>query len=364
MSLEAVREAFVSRFDEAPEIVTRAPGRVNLIGEHTDAHEGFVFPAAIDRFVWLAASRTNGEVDLHSLEFDTNDWTVYPKGVAWAFAERDIHVPNLRGVVTSDVPIGAGISSSAALEMAFAVAWNELEGLGLPPIELAILGQRCENGFVGVQCGLMDQMASACGLAGSAMFFDTLTKEVIYRALPEEVVIVVADTTKSRELTSSKYNERRADCEEAARALGVRALRHATLGELEDAADLMSDVAFRRARHVITEMRRCLDFSKALESRNFSKIGDLMRASHASLRDDYEASCLELDAMAEACNAAPGCIGARMTGAGFGGACVALVLRSSLSLFLEEASRTYFEATGLTGRLMGCEAAHGAQRIA
>jgi galactokinase len=364
MSLEAVREAFVSRFGEPPEIVTRAPGRVNLIGEHTDAHEGFVFPAAIDRFVWLAASRTNEHTDLHSLEFETNEWTAYPNGVAWAFAERGIEVPNLRGLVTSDVPIGAGISSSAALEMAFAVAWNELEGLSLPAIELALLGQRCENGFVGVQCGLMDQMASACGLPGNAMFFDTLSREVTYCTLPEELAIVVADTTKSRELTSSKYNERREDCEEAARALGVRALRHATLGELEDAADLMSEVAFRRTRHVITEIRRCLDFGKALESRNFARLDDLMRGSHASLRDDYEASCLELDAMAEACNAAPGCIGARMTGAGFGGACVALVLRSTLSLFLEEASRTYFDATGLTGRLMRCEATHGAQRIA
>lgn len=364
MSFEAVRDAFVRRFGREPECVTRAPGRVNLIGEHTDAHEGFVFPAAIDRFVWLACSPTEGEFELVSQQFEADTWTVYPRGVAWAYAERGIPVPNLRGMVTSDVPIGAGISSSAALELAFAVAWNAMGTLGLTTLDLALLGQRCENGFVGVQCGLMDQMAAAGGKTGHAMFFDTLTKDVIYAPLPSDLVIVIADTTKARELTTSKYNERRAECEEAARALGVRALRHATLGELEDGADLMSDTAFRRARHVITENKRCLDFAKALQAEDRERIGSLMRASHASLRDDYEASCPELDVMSEVCNAAPGCVGARMTGAGFGGACVALVSRSSLGAFIEVASEAYLQATGLRGRFIACEAADGARRMA
>lgn len=363
-ALDTVFARFHDRFGEAPKIVTRAPGRVNLIGEHTDAHEGFVFPAAIDRYVYLAASPAEGS-DLSSEDIDHPSWKAYPEGVQWALEERGLHVPPLRAVVSGDVPIGSGISSSAALELAFAVAWNEIGSLRLSALDLAVVGQRAENGYVGVNCGLMDQMASACGKAGHAVFFDTLTKETVYAPLPEDVCIVIADTGRSRELTGSAYNDRRADCELAARTMGVRALRHATVGELEDAADLMPDSAFRRARHVITENQRCLSFARALEANDRPKIGSLMQASHASLRDDYEASCPELDAMAEACWASPGCVGARMTGAGFGGACVALVDRAQLDHFLKEAEARYQGKMGhLHSKFLVCKAADGASRIA
>lgn len=369
MSLEAVKREFVRRFGDEPELVTAAPGRVNLIGEHTDYNEGFVLPAAIDRFVWVAASRAT-TADFASLEFmdDSSggglDWTAYPKGIEWAFREKGLTPTPLRAVASGNVPIGAGVSSSAAVEMAFATAWNELDGFDLGALALARIGQRCENGFIGLRTGLMDQMASACGREGHALLFDTLSFEIEAVPIPSELTIVVADTRTSRQLADSKYNERRAECEQAAGILGVRALRHSRLGELEDAADLMSEAVYRRARHVITENARCRQFADALLAGNLSELGRLMELSHESLRLDYEVSCSQLDAMAEACRSATGCVGARMTGAGFGGCCVALVLTSDLDRFLAEAAPRYRQASDIEGRFLACRAAVGARRVA
>lgn len=378
MSVDVVCSAFRERFGIEPEIVVQAPGRVNLIGEHTDTNEGLVFPAAIDRFVWVAASKSDQPAFV-SLDMPESEqgWLQYPSGVAWAFGQRGYtwspgadpanpkpQLPGLRAVVTGNVPIGAGLSSSAAIEMAFAVAWNELGGLGLEKMELARIGQECENGFIGLSSGIMDQAASMFGVKGHALLIDTFTLEIEPVPLPEGLAIVVADTGTRRELANSRYNERRQDSAKAAEALGVRALRHTTLAELEDAADLMSDVAYRRARHVISEIGRCRKFSSALQALDLPEIGGLMRQSHASLRDDYEASTPELDAMADACNHAPGCVGARMTGAGWGGACVALVHRAQMEEFVREASEEYRAASGRQGSFLACEAADGARRVA
>lgn len=375
MSVEQIRSLFRQRFGEDPAIVGVAPGRINLIGEHTDYNDGFVFPAAIDRLAYVAASPTEGPSELWSAQtgdaepFDAakvepkqvGGWTLYPAGMAWALRGAGGSVPNLKGVVDSNVPRSGGVSSSAALEMAFGVVWNRLANVGLSNPELAKLGKVCENQFVGVNSGIMDQMASAMGREGRAMFLDTRSLEIRYAPIPEGLVAVLCDTQKPRALTDSAYNERRSQCEEAAKILGVSALRDATLEQLEAAKAKLSDVVYRRARHVITEDDRCVAFADALERADLPELGRLMRASHESLRDDYEVSCPELDAMAEAAWAAPGCVGARMTGAGFGGSCVALVQEDQVEAFEAETLRGYRARTPLQGELMICKIVDGAR---
>jgi galactokinase len=372
---EAVR-LFQERFGAPPDALALAPGRINLIGEHTDYNEGFVCPAAIDRFVAVAARRTPGYSELiseqlgHGEPFDAakveigqvGGWSKHPAAVAWALSEMGFReLPNLQALVHSDLPVASGVSSSAALEVAFGAVWNHLERLDLEPMELAEVAQTAENRFIGVQCGLMDPAASALGRKGHALFMDTRTREVLYPPVPKRLKIVLCDTGTPRELADSAYNERRHQCELAAKAMGVPSLRDATLELLEARAHEMDGLVYLRARHVITENSRCQSFAEALESGNDLRLGVLMRASHESLRDDYEVSTDELNRMAEACWHAPGCTGARMTGAGFGGACVAFVIAGSLSEFLRYARRQYKEKTGRDGQLSVCEAADGAR---
>ena len=377
MDHAGIRAAFVERFGHEPEIVAVAPGRINLIGEHTDYNDGFVFPVAIDRQTWIAAARSEGPSAVHSTElgdaapFDLvsvapgtiEDWGKYPAGMGWALRQSGHHAANLEAVVSSTIPMGSGVSSSAALEMAFAQVWNGLEDLGIANPLLAQLGKVCENGFVGVNSGIMDQMASAMGRKGMAMFLDTRNLHIDYAPVPEELSVVLCDTMKPRALTDSAYNERRSQCELAAKALGVPALRDATLDDLDAKRDSIPDVVYRRARHVITEDARCLAFRDALATNDRHRIGVLMNASHASLRDDYEVSCPELDRMAEAAWSAPGCVGARMTGAGFGGACVALVQSDLVEAFVTATLRGYDVATGLGGEAMACAVVDGARVV-
>lgn len=372
---EAVRH-FQNRFGGPPEVLAVAPGRINLIGEHTDYNDGFVFPVAIDRVIAVAARRTPGHCELISEQlgigetFDANKveigatggWAKHPAGVAWALRDMVFEeIPNIQALVHSDLPVASGVSSSAALEVAFGRIWNELEDMGLEPIELAKLAQTAENRFVGVNCGLMDPAASALGKEGHAMFFDTRSLEISYAKFPEHLKIVLCDTGTPRALAESGYNERRFQCEVAAKAMGVMSLREATVELLQEHHESMDGLAYLRAKHVITENGRCQGFVGALESGNDLRIGTLMRASHESLRDDYEVSTPELDAMAESCWHAPGCVGARMTGAGFGGACVALVSQASLSEFLTFVRRQYKERTGLDGQFDVCRASEGAR---
>lgn len=371
-------EAFRHMYDADPEIVCVAPGRINLIGEHTDYNEGFVFPAAIDRHVVIAARRATGDSSsISSLErkgrgqFHVNfvapgqaldrRWWDYPAGMAWALRdETGQKLPDIDAIVHSTVPIGSGVSSSAALEMACGVMWNELAGIGLSPRELAKLGQRCENQFIGVNSGIMDQMASAMGQADHALFIDTRTLDVEYAPMPADLAIVLCDTKKPRALSTSAYNERRRQCEAGAAAMGLSSLRDATLAGIEEAT--LDSVTIRRCWHVVTENARCIEFKAALNTGDWRALGELMRASHESLRDDYEVSCIELDAMAEAAWGAPGCVGARMTGAGFGGACVALVAKSDVEKFTSVTLATYDRETNLDGEALTCNLADGAHR--
>ncbi|CAN5578551.1 galactokinase [soil metagenome] len=375
MSADAIRRLFREKFGTEPEVVGLAPGRVNLIGEHTDYNEGFVFPAAIDRGLWIAASATQDESILYSAQreesatFDVStakpgtieNWGKYPAGMGWAI-QHDL--PNLKAVVDSSIPIGSGVSSSAAMEMAFGVVWNHLANLGISNQDLAKLGQVCENKFVGVNSGIMDQMASAMGRKGKAMFLDTRSLEITYATVPAHLAIVLLDTKKPRALTDSAYNERRSQCEEASRILGVKSLRDATMADLQSKKSEMPEVVYRRAKHVITENDRCVEFVSALDEVDVHRIGELMRGSHESLRDDYEVSCRELDIMAEAAWSAQGCVGARMTGAGFGGACVALVKADEAQAFIRETLAGYDAQSGLNGEAMVCQIADGARIVA
>jgi len=378
MSEQAAVEAFRRKYDCDPDVIAIAPGRINLIGEHTDYNDGFVFPAAIDQRMYVAAKLAERESELRSMETgtakpfdartvnpgDVKEWAAYAAGMAWAIREAGYgEMPNIQAIVSGDVPIGSGISSSAALELAFGVLWVYLAKIEIPMPRLAQIAQKCENDYVGVQSGIMDQMASAMGREGKAMFLDTRSLDIEYATVPDHLTVVLCDTKTPRALTSSAYNERRTQCEEASKALGVIALRDADLESLEKRKQAMDPVVYRRARHVITEDERCIQFKAALEQDETERLGQLMLQSHESLRDDYEVSSPALDAMAEACWAAPGCVGARMTGAGFGGACVALVEIDQLEDFRNSVLPRYKEASGREGALTACQLSDGAKAV-
>jgi galactokinase len=351
--------------------VVRAPGRVNQIGEHTDYNDGFVLPAAIslettiafvpshDRRVELASAEgasTSFSLDAFGPE---RGWADYVKGVAWSLMEAGITVHGFRGVLGSTVPVGAGLSSSAALELA--VAWA-LCG-GSPPVdgmELAQLAQRAENEYVGVQSGLMDQFASSLGVAGCAMLLDCRSLQWRSVALPADVQLVAIDSKSPRRLAASEYNARRMECGIAARRLGIASLRDATLEKV----GRLDGVERMRAEHVVRENARVLETVAALESGDLATVGRCMAESHASLRDLYEVSSPALDALVEIASAVEGVVGARMTGAGFGGCTVNLVRRGSVEALVEAVEHEYAVRTGLAATVYPVEAVHGAGLVA
>lgn len=357
-------------------MVTRAPGRINLIGEHTDYHEGFVFPIAIDRGTWVAADlAATTKIQSQQLGKEStfmagstvpggvSGWSSYPAGMAWALRGAGIQVQEIDALVMSDLPIGSGVSSSAALELAFGLAWTSLAGAFLDLTTLAEIAQRAENFYVGMPCGIMDQMASAHGREGHAMFLDTRTKQIDYAPIPAGMGIVLCDTRASHALKDGQYAIRRRQSFEAARKLGVSHLRDASFEKVQRDATpefALTDLQRRRARHIVSENARAIAFRKALGSEDLLRIGELMRSSHESLRDDYEVSCPELDAMAEACWSSPGCVGARMTGGGFGGACVALVKVESIQEFCSSVKARYRQQIHRHERLLLTSAAIGA----
>jgi galactokinase len=369
-----VVRAFEERFGEPPSFVARAPGRVNLIGEHTDYNEGFVLPMAIDRAVWIALRpRTDRKVAVYSLDFQEeggfdichlassgNGWIEYLQAMAWALQKKERGLAGWEGVTAGDVPIGAGLSSSAALELATARAFAAVDGFTWNPREMAQLAQRAENEWVGVYCGIMDQMISATGEAGHALLIDCRNLETRAVPLPPGTAVVILDTSTRRGLVDSAYNDRRRHCEAAARFLHVRALRDVDPATFEARSDDMEPVMRRRARHVVTEIARTLEAADALERGDAATVGRLMDASHASLRDDFEVSRGELDTIVELAQAHPACFGARMTGAGFGGCAVALVRAESAAEFARTVAAEYQAATGLEPKVYVCSASEGA----
>ena len=370
--------AFETHFGRPPEILVRAPGRVNLLGGHTDYNAGYVLPVAVDRAAWVAvapiaareahvcALDLEGEVtfSLAAISPAQGDWADYPRSVAWALRERGLALAGMEALLTSAVPVGAGLSSSAAVEMAFAYAWQQLSGLALDRRELALLCQRAESGYVGVNCGVMDQMASALGVEGHALLLDCRTLEMESVPLPPGVAIVVADTGVRRQLASSEYNTRRAQCEQAVRILrqhlpAVRALRDVSQADLEQLRARLPEVVYRRARHVVSDNARVLRAAQALREGDVATVGRLMNDCHVSLRDDYEVSAPELDVLAEAAWEVDGCYGARLTGAGFGGCIVALVAADGVPDFQAHVAAAYEVAFGRRPEIYVCRAADG-----
>jgi galactokinase len=369
---------FADTYGEPPTLVVRAPGRVNLIGEHTDHQDGFVLPIAIDRALWLALGPTaesrvtlvSGQadgivsLDLASMRVGSpreprlGGWGAYLQGMAWALDDV-VPLYGWRGAIDSDIPLGAGLSSSAAFELALARTWAALAGQPWAPAQMARHAQRAENDWVGVSSGIMDQLSCALGRAGHALLIDCRTLDVEHVGLPHDVGVVIMDTGTRRELTSSAYNERQDECKRAARALGVASLRDATLDAVD--RDLDDPVLRRRARHVVTENRRVLAAAEATRAGDAVGLGHLLTAGHASMRDDFEASGPALDAIVALAADAPGCFGARLTGAGFAGCAIALVERTAIPAFRARVARGYLRATGRPAQLYVTAAADGAQ---
>ncbi len=374
---EKVYQGFRRLFRSPPGYIVRAPGRVNLIGEHTDYNDGFVLPMAIDRAIWIALRpRSDRIVQVHSLNFHQTTtfdldnlqridggWLEYLKGVAWSMQNAGYPLLGWDGVLVGDVPSGAGLSSSAALEMATARAFAAVSGLPWEPARMAQLGQQAENEWVGVNCGIMDQMIAAAGQADHALLIDCRSLETTSVPLPVRASVVVLDTATRRGLADSAYNERRRQCEAAARFFGVPALRDVDLTQFEAHADRLDEVTRRRARHVITENARTLQAVAAMQAGDAVQLGRLMNASHASLRDDFEVSGPELNAMVTSAQRHPACYGARMTGGGFGGCAVALVRTTSAKTFARAVEAAYRKATGITPNIYICRATDGASIV-
>lgn len=369
-----VREEFQRRFGEEPSFLARAPGRVNLIGDHTDYNDGFVLPMAIDREVWLAVrARPDRRVSVYSMDFQEDasfglddgaarrgGWVEYLRGVAWALEDDGRPTRGWEGVAAGDVPLGAGLSSSAALELAAARTFAAVSGVVWQPVAMARIAQRAENAWVGVNCGIMDQLISAAGAAGHALLIDCRSLETKLVLVPDSVAVVVLDTGTRRGLVDSAYNERRAQCEAAARFFGVRALRDVDVATFTAREAELDAITRKRARHVITENARTLEAARLLACGEVAGVGALMDESHASLRDDFEVSRTELDTMVELARRDDACLGARMTGAGFGGCAVALVRREGADALARGVSRAYTEAVGLKPSVYVCAASPGA----
>jgi galactokinase len=380
---EVLRQAFAEKYGRAPRLF-RAPGRVNLIGEHTDYNEGFVLPMAIDRETIVAAApREDRQVRAFSLnlnegvEFDLDNpgarkrglWLDYLEGVAWALRCDGVRLKGADLMISSDVPVGAGLSSSAALEVSVGLAFASVSGQQVDRVKLALAGQRAEHEYVGTLCGIMDQMVATNAESGHALLIDC--RSFVAEPIPLDttnVSIVICDSQVKHELSSSEYNTRREECWRGVKILQevlprVRALRDVSFADFKRFEDLLPELVRQRCRHVVTEDERTLSAVEALRQNNLEEMGRLMRLSHLSLRDDYEVSCAELDLLVEIADGFQGCLGARMTGGGFGGSTVNLVRRDALFEFQELISREYPRATNISPRIYVSEPGDGAGEV-
>jgi len=379
--------SFEQIFGHPPRVETRAPGRVNLLGEHVDYNQGIVLPAAIDRLVTLAAaSASNDIVTLHAIDLGERvtfklsevekhcdmegdplpGWALYPAGVAWSLQQAGLSLCGMQAVYSSDVPIGAGLSSSAAVEVAFATTWQALSAWKIDKLSLAKLCQRAENEYVGVSSGLMDQFASACGVEGHVLCFDTRSLEWMPLELPHGTVIVIADSGIRRSLATSAYNDRRAACEQAVELLrkylpGIQSLRDVSTVEFAAYSMYLPPEIAKRAEHVVKEIHRVDQAIIALNRGDARMFGGFMYASHKSLCDLYEVSLPELDGLVEIARGLPGIYGARLTGAGFGGCTVNLVEDKDASTFICGLQDGYRMRTGMEPEVYLCKASAGAE---
>jgi galactokinase len=356
---------------------------VNLIGEHTDYNDGFVMPAALAFFTYAAAApRNDNKLYVHSIDFDearefdlariepspSGNWSDYVRGVAAVIRSRGIPIGGANLVIKGDVPIGAGLSSSAALEVASAMALIGISNIELDRREIAAICQQAEHNYAGTQCGIMDQFISCFGQADHAILLDCRSLDFEPSKLPEDIRIVICNTMVKHDLAAGEYNRRRAECEAGVNHFqrylpDIRALRDVSENQFASYGSDMPDVVRRRCRHVITENTRVLEAAGALRGDNLARFGELMAQSHISLRDDYEVSCTELDLMVELANNCRGVYGARMTGGGFGGCTVNLVKADAVQDFKAIVAIEYKKRTGLQPEIYTCTAADGAREI-
>jgi galactokinase len=361
----------------------QAPGRVNLIGEHTDYTGGLVMPAAIDfNTIAVVGPAQDGRSVIHSVDFKKefqfdasalperpkHDWTDYPAGVLWSLRESGVVAPQFTMTLQGDVPLGAGLSSSASIEVAVALAALALAGRAMSLRDVALACKKAENGFVGAQSGIMDQYIACCGVKDHALVIDT--RDLSSRAvpLPADVRLVICNSMVKHSHAGGEYNERRAEVDEGSRALRaanpeIHELRDATLEDLEKAHGSMSENAFLRCRHIITENARVEEAATALAAGDMQRMGELMAAAHASYRDDFAASCPEVDLLVELAAAQPGMIGARLTGGGFGGCTVNLVEAGEAERFRKGIHDAYLERAGIDADIYLCQAAAGASEL-
>jgi galactokinase len=363
--------------------IYRAPGRVNLIGEHTDYNDGFVLPAAIGFSCWAGiAPRDDRKLVIYSENFHErfestldNDrprpsrtWSDYPVGVAWMLEQAGYRLRGANIYLLGEVPLGAGLSSSAAVEVAVGFGLLDTSGHSVERTRLALLCQQAENDFVGARCGIMDQFVSCHGRAGHALLLDCRSLEHKLIRIPEQIRVVICNSMVRHELGASEYNARRTECEEGVRRLGevltgIRALRDVTAHQLEEHREILSDTIYRRCRHVIRENDRVSKFASELQSGELRSLGNLAAESHRSLRDDYEVSCPELDLLVQLAVPQKGVYGARMTGGGFGGCTVNLVNAADTDPFQQQVSEGYYSATGSRPDIYVCEPSEGAEAI-
>ena len=375
-------EKFRAKFGARPRVY-RAPGRVNLIGEHTDYNDGFVMPAAIGFCCWAAAGpRQDRKLVISSEEFPeqievelgraslrpSRTWSDYAVGVAAQLEKEGFGLRGANLLIHGEVPIGAGLSSSASIEVATAIALAEESGLSIDRMRLARICQEAENEFVGMRCGIMDQFISLHGRANHALMLDCRSLQFEFVPIPESVRLVICNTGVKHKLAGGEYNRRREECEEAVRSLakvlpGIRALRDVSREQLEEHRALLSEVAYKRAKHIVTENERVLNGKEALQKGDLRSFGEYMAQSHVSLRDLFEVSCAELDLMVELANGEPGVYGARMTGGGFGGATINLVDARCAAGFAENVAKAYQEKTEIACATYICVPADGASRV-
>lgn len=377
----ALDTRFRERFGSFPKLY-RAPGRVNLIGEHTDYNQGFVMPAAINFSCWVAASPREDqklviysenfkqlfEADLSSRLLAKSHWSDYPIGVAAMLEQAGYRSPGANILIQGEVPLGAGLSSSAAVEVSVASALLDLMGRRMDRTQLALLCQRAENEFVGARCGIMDQFIACHGRSRHALMLDCRSLDFRLLRLPEDVHLVICNTMVKHEIARGEYNVRRSQCEEAVRRLAqvmphLWSLRDVSLEDLEQHRNLLTPVLYHRVQHVIRENQRVLEAASALEAADIVRFGELMRQSHGSLRADFEVSCKELDLMVEIASRQEGLFGARMTGGGFGGCTINLVNASDSAEFQRRVSQEYQAATGLRPDIYVSDAAEGAEAV-
>ena len=387
--IDGLTKKYHDQFGHAPAHIARAPGRVNLLGEHVDYNDGFVLPAAIDRATYIAFSPAQApHSTLVAADFDQQvsfspdtvpsktqadgsalpEWGLYPTGVMWTLMEEGVSTPAMNAVFMSNVPRGSGLSSSASVEMGFVIAWQTLGGWTLPAMKRALLGQKAENQYVGVNCGIMDQFSSACGVENRLLLLDCRSLEWITLPLPHDVAIIVADTTVRRKLTSGEYNKRRSACEEAVRLLkedlpDIHSLRDVKPEDFNRLSHKLPQEVEKRARHVVEEIQRSDQSQALLEAGDIQSFGRLMNECHVSLRDLYEVSCPELNVMVNVAQSLDGCYGARLTGAGFGGCTVNLVAIEKVDDFVDALSKGYEQETGLHPEIYVTHASNGAELL-